>query len=74
MTNKFNEFDPDVKEEISDALKESGAWDELVDDKKELLDHDALIGELSNEFVNGDAGDVINRLEDLGLDINDLEI
>lgn len=67
-------INPEDKEELADALKESGAWDELEDEQKDEIDHDALVEELSDELMNGDADEALTRMEDLGIDIDELDI
>ena len=45
--------------------------DDEIRDKK---DHDELMEELADEFLNGDPDDALSRLEDLGYDIDDLPL
>lgn len=48
-------------------------WDALDDETKDKVDHDKLIEELSDEF-EGDPDSVIDRLENLDLDVDDLDL
>jgi hypothetical protein len=48
--------------------------DPEVDDGEEKVDEDELLEELADELVNGDADEALNRLEELGYDIDDLPL
>lgn len=57
----------------AEEISEDDSWDELDDDQKEELDHDRFVEELSEDF-NNDPLEALERAEDVGLDIDDLEI
>lgn len=48
-------------------------WDDLEDEVKEELDHGKSVDELSEEF-GGDPDETLQRMEDLGIDIDELNI
>jgi|GEM_PF-5514501 len=56
-----------------DEESESISWESLSDERKDEFDHDKLMEELSDEFEN-DSEDITSRLENLGYDIDDLEL
>ena len=53
--------------------EESMNWEDLSDERKDQVDHGKLIEELSDEFEN-DSEEIISRLENLGYDIEDLDL
>lgn len=47
---------------------------EKTDQERYEEDPEELISELREEFFNGDTGSAIERIEDLGLTIDDLDL
>lgn len=48
--------------------------EELGDEKRMEVDLDSLKEELADQFLNGDADEALQRMDDLGLDIDDLDL
>ena len=44
------------------------------DEIKQKVDEDGLLEELADELVNGDADDALDRMENLGYDVDDLPL
>lgn len=53
--------------------EESMNWDKLEDEKKDELDHERLMEEFAYEFEN-DPKDITLRLDNLGYDVDDLDL
>jgi hypothetical protein len=48
--------------------------EDLDDEKRMEIDEDGLKEELAEQFTNGDADEALSRMEDLGIDIDDLDL
>lgn len=53
--------------------EESVSWESLSDERKEEIDHDKFMEELAYEFEN-DPDEITSRLENLGYDVDDLDL
>jgi superoxide dismutase len=73
----LNEIHQEIKKVKAAAekwLNPSLSWDELDDEEKQAVDEDRLVEEISDDYSSGDTEEAIERLEDLGLDIGDLNL
>lgn len=48
--------------------------EDLDDEKRMEIDPDGLKEELADQFTNGDADEALSRMEDLGIDVDDLDL
>lgn len=48
--------------------------EDLEDEIRMELDPDGLKEELADELVNGDPDEALSRMEDLGIDVDELDI
>lgn len=44
------------------------------DEKRQETDEDGLLEDLADELVNGDPDDALERMENLGYDVDDLPL
>lgn len=47
---------------------------DLADEVRDKVDHDELMEELAEELTSGDPDEALERLEDLGYDVDDLPL
>ena len=47
---------------------------DLEDEIRDKIDHDELMDELAEELTSGDADEALQRLEDLGYDVDELPL
>ncbi len=57
----------------SEEMSKDDSWDELDDDQKEELDHDRFVEEVNEDFDN-DPLEALERAEDTGVGIDELDI
>lgn len=48
--------------------------EDLDDEKRMEVDEDGLKEELAEQFTSGDADEALQRMEDLGIDIDELDL
>lgn len=48
--------------------------DDLEDEIRMEVDEDGLKEELADQFTNGDADEALERTENLGIDVDDLDL
>jgi hypothetical protein len=48
--------------------------EDLDDEKRMEVDEDGLKEELADQFTNGDADEALQRMDDLGIDIDELDL
>jgi ABC-type sugar transport system substrate-binding protein len=48
--------------------------EDLEDEIRMVVDEDGLKEELADQITNGDADEAVQRMEDLGIDIDELDL
>ena len=48
--------------------------EDLDDETRMEVDEDRLKEELADQFTNGDTGEALERMENLGMDVDDLNL
>jgi hypothetical protein len=48
--------------------------EDLPDEKRLEIDEDGLKEELADQLLNGDPDEALQRIEDVGLDVDDLDL
>jgi len=46
----------------------------MEDEIRDIVDHDDLMEDIKEELLSGDSDEALERLEDLGYDVDDLDL